>query len=85
MQVTPINCQPIKSFAGKKVCDCKECTCKQVYKEAPEQEYSNWGGNYAFPITVVKIAKPNDEVKEVAKEKPEEYYNRKLYSPEWVG
>ena len=54
--------------------------------------YSNWGGNYAFPITAGQIralqALKEIDVKPVITtgqtETPEEYYARKIGSTEWL-
>lgn len=53
--------------------------------------YSTWGGNYAFPVTAGDIKAAAEARKEFAaveaqkgyEETPEEYYERKLFSPEW--
>lgn len=71
-----------------------------VSKQTPDDEivcYSNWGGNYVFPIYAKDVKKMSQEQTQVkpdrtpaqtqytdeGRETPEEYYQRKLYSPEW--
>lgn len=53
--------------------------------------YSTWGDNYAFPVTVGQIRATEEARRELGssqaqahyQETPEEYYERKLFSPEW--
>ena len=70
-----------------------------VSEQTPDNEivcYSNWGGNYVFPIYAKDIKQMEQakhetkpETRQVQKqfsemsETPEEYYKRKLYSTEW--
>ena len=53
--------------------------------------YSNWGGNYAFPITAGQIralqalnVQTTPVTPAYKEETPEEYYARKIGSTEWL-
>ena len=53
--------------------------------------YSNWGGNYAYPITAGQIralqaihVQPAVTMPISKDETPEEYYARKIGSTEWL-
>ena len=80
------------SFQAKKE-EIKPLVNIEGKKDNEVVAYSNWGGNYAFPITAGQIREQQAEALKAEaiktayqpenKESEEEYTKRKLFSAEW--